>query len=140
MSMKPFDKKTTPWLGLWYHQDSHSFSSEVINLAALREFKGNVRLYMRKNKFWTKDSNRPNYVFSICDANSQRFVQDIEVIDDEWDREPYSKLYQRQDGYFDEEGNRYFSREEVRTIINGTVSDVKSGIYDPYDILPEDFV
>ena len=42
--------------------------------------------------------------------------------------------------YYAGTGERLYTREEVRTIINGTVRDVESGIHDPYDILPEDFV
>ena len=42
--------------------------------------------------------------------------------------------------YKDENGNRLFTYEEVRKIINGTVEDVKYGITDPYDIIPEDYI
>lgn len=37
-------------------------------------------------------------------------------------------------------GERTYTEEEVRKIINGTVRDVEYGITDPYDILPSDFV
>lgn len=42
--------------------------------------------------------------------------------------------------YYTEDGERLFTRYEVRKIINGTVADVEYGIHDPYDILPEDFI
>lgn len=46
-----------------------------------------------------------------------------------------------EDGFYkDENDERLYTRNEVRKIINGTVSDVEYGIHDPYDILPEDFV
>ena len=126
--LEPFDKKQTNWEGLWYHPEYNGYSSACINLAELRKFKGNVRLYIRKNKFFNKGENgRPNYHFCLKDADADVFhTLEIEGEEDQ--------------GYTDREGNRLFTMEEVRRIINGTVDDVKYGISDPYDILPEDFV
>lgn len=126
--LEPFDKKQTNWEGLWYHPEYGGFSSACINLADLRKFKGNVRLYIRKNKYFNKGENgRPNYHFCLKDADADVF-HTLEIEDEE------------DQGYTDREGNRLFTREEVRRIINGTFDDVKYGISDPYDILPEDFV
>ena len=132
-----FDKKTTGWLGLWYHNDSHSWSSAVIDLSAFKSFKGTARIYMRKNKYYEKDTNRPNYVFVICDSNSQRFVQEVEIQDDVWDREEWIKVYKRNDKFIDENDNRLFTREEVREVIRGVIRDVQCGYT---DLLPEDYV
>jgi hypothetical protein len=134
--METFEKKQTKWEGLWWHPEYNGFSSAVINLAKLKAFKGNVRMYVRKNKYFNGGENdRPNYLFCIKDANSDIFKEvDIE-------EEPKKCRYDsEQECYLDEEDNRLYTRDEVRTIINGTVSDVEYGIHDPYDILPEDFV
>lgn len=135
--LETFDKKTTGWIGLWYHNDSHSWSSAALNLSILKDFKGTVRIYMRKNKFYEKNSNRPNYILAISDSKAERFVQNLEVIDDEWDWEEWSKLYNRDGAYFDEKGNRFYSEDEAQTIINGVISDVKCGYT---DLIPEDYV
>ena len=50
------------------------------------------------------------------------------------------KPYKENGIYYTEDGERLYTGDEVRRIINGTVSDVEYGIHDPYDILPEDFV
>ena len=82
MALEVFDNKRTDWLGLWYHKESLSYSSQAINLSALRKFKGNIRLYVKKNKYYEKDSGRPNYVFIIADANGERFTEPSVVDDD----------------------------------------------------------
>lgn len=72
--LEAFDRKQTNWGGLWFHSEYNGFSSEVINLAELRKFKGKVRLYVRKNKFFNNGENgRPNYCFCLKDADSETF-------------------------------------------------------------------
>lgn len=87
--MKTFDAKQTTWEGLWYHPETHGYTSSVINLASLKQFKGTVRLYVRKNKYYNNGENgRPNYVFCIKDSHSETFTEP-DVIDDkrtgEWE-------------------------------------------------------
>lgn len=123
-----YDGKQTTWAGLWWHPEVNGFSSEVLNLATLRQFKGNVRLYMRKNKFFNSGENgRPNYCFSLRSTSAEK--------DEPWEVEDI-------EGYQDDDdsGERLYTREEVRRIINGTMDATLYGISDPYDILPEDFV
>ncbi len=68
------DGKTTNWEGLWWHPEYNGFSSAVISLSEIRKFKGNIRLYIRKNKYFNNGENgRPNYCFCIKDANSPVF-------------------------------------------------------------------
>lgn len=118
----PIERKTTKWEGLWWHPEYNGFSSRPLSLAGLRKFKGQVRLYVRKNKFFNNGENgRPNYNFCLKDADADVFTE-IEVVDD--DRESEERLY---------------TEDEVRTIINGVCRDVRSG-YDAYDLLPEDYV
>ena len=69
--LEPITGMKTKWEGLWWHPENMSFSSATISLADLRKFKGNVRLVVRKNRFYNNGMNgRPNYHFSLMDANS----------------------------------------------------------------------
>ena len=66
-----FDSKATTWEGLWYHPETLGYTSSAIDLSKLKQFKGSVRLYVRKNRFYNGGKNgRPNYVFCIKDARS----------------------------------------------------------------------
>ena len=108
--LEPIDGKQTKWLGLWWHPEYNGFSSTVLSLDDLRKFKGNVRLYVRKNKFYNNGENgRPNYCFTLRDANAEMFnlleVEDYEEKDD--------------DVYRDNEGNRLYTEEEVWQVIHG---------------------
>ena len=97
--LETFDRKQTNWEGLWWHKEYNGFSSSVLNLSELRKFKGKVRLYVRKNKFYNNGENgRPNYHFCLKDADSEIF-KTLEVEEDE-------------------EHERTFTRSEVQEIIN----------------------
>ena len=82
--LESFDNKQTKWEGLWWHPEYNGFSSTVIDLSAIRKFKGKVRLYVRKNKFYNGGENgRPNYCFTLKDANSDVFnLLEVEEDDD----------------------------------------------------------
>lgn len=133
--MEVIDRKQTDWIGLWWHPESNYFSSPVISLAELRKFKGNVRLIVRKNGFYNGGENgRPNYVFLLRDAKSENpFEIGVENIDDDGP-------YKSKEMYYTEKGDRLYTEDEVRRIINGTVAEVERGTHDPYDILPSDYV
>ena len=125
--LAPIDGKQTNWLGLWWHPEYNGFSSCVFSLADIRKFKGQVRLFVRKNKFFQGGKNgRPNYHFCIKDANSNIF-QNLEVEDDE-------------DTLQNENEERLYTDEEVRIIINGVFRDAQNGVTDPYDLSPSLYV
>lgn len=89
--LKTFDQKQTNWLGLWWHSEYGGFYSSVISLSELRKFKGNVRLCVRKNKYYNKgENNRPNYCFSFKEADADVFHV-LQVLDYD------GKLYTRND-------------------------------------------
>lgn len=136
--LQAIDGKTTNWEGLWWHPEYNGFSSAAISLSELRKFKGQVRLYVRKNKFFNNGENsRPNYNFCLRDADSSIF-RTLDVMETS-ENEPHP--YRGDDGnYYTEDGERLYTGDDARAIINGTFADVKYGISDPYDILPEDFV
>lgn len=123
--METMGEKQTKWEGLWWNPKYNGFSSSAISLAELRKFKGKVRLYVRKNKFYNNGENgRPNYHFCFKDVDSETFhileIEDECVLKDRY-------------------GKRLYTEREVRDIINGTASDIRYGL-DEYDILPKDFV
>lgn len=111
--LESIEKKQTNWLGLWWHPEYNGFSSEAIDLAQLRKFKGKVRLYVRKNKFYNNGENgRPNYNFCFKDADAEVF-KSFEVVDsDDEDDVPR-----------DREGNRLYTEDEVYQIIHGMESE-----------------
>lgn len=103
--LEPFEGKTTSWCGLWWHPEYCGFSSEAISLADIKKFKGKVRLYVRKNKFYNKGENgRPNYCFCLKDANAEVFHL-LEVKNDKDLQET-------------ERDERLFTYDEVQEIVN----------------------
>ena len=74
IKLEVIDGKQTSWEGLWWHPEYNGYSSATISLSELRKFKGNVRLYVRKNKYFNKGENkRPNYCFCLKDSKSEVF-------------------------------------------------------------------
>lgn len=83
-----FDGKCTKYQGLWYHPEQHAYTSTVFSMAGLRQFKGPVSLRIIKNRYYNGGENgRPNYLFSIRDANyadaRELEVEDIDEEDDD---------------------------------------------------------
>lgn len=133
--LEPFDHKQSNWVGLWYHPESGGYSSACISLADLRKFKGNVRVYMRKNKFYERGSNRPNYCFCIKDAHSSTFAE-IGVEDDTAER-----LYteeELQDAIRKATEDMY-TYSDLERVMNGAVEDGRRG-YGVGDVIVEDYI
>ena len=107
---------TTKWQGLWAQERAGFYAGKVIKKADIPKY---TRIVLRYNKFYEKDGNRPRFVY--CFADSEGYADKCVPIEYE-------------------EAERLFTREEVRQIISGTVDAVKSGVTDPFDILPEDFI
>lgn len=131
--LEAFEAMQTNWCGLWYHPENASYWSSALNLAQLRKFSGNVRIYMKKNKFYEKDGNRPNYCFCIKSCDSPTF-QTVEI---EPDESQYAYYDRECDLYRRENGDRLYTRDDVRRVISGAVRDAQSGYT---DLLPEDYV
>ena len=114
---QPYDGKQTTWAGLWWHPEVNGFSSEVLNLATIRQFKGNVRLYMRKNKFFNSGENgRPNYCFCLRSTSAEK--------DEPWEVE----------GMDAEPEERLYTRKEVQDLMNDVRDYVIDSISRWYDI------
>lgn len=133
--LEPFDKKFTKYQGLWYDSVGHCFKSAVINLAQIKQFKGNIVLRVVKNKYFEGGKNgRPNYLFSIIDAKSDKprsfEIDEIDEIDED---AVMDNLYEinGQCGVFvpmNGEINtdlceRLYTKAEVQKAINGAACD-----------------
>jgi hypothetical protein len=127
--LEVFENLQTGWNGLWYHPEVGGFSSGTINLSKLKKFKGTVKFYVRKNKLYKKDTNRPNYVFCIKDSNSPTFSElTIEEDEDAIEKSCYYDEDKR--CYYDEDGKRLYTREEVQYAINESAFDARNGCTD----------
>lgn len=73
MSLEVFDRKQTDYQGLWYHPEYHGYSSACLSLAKLKQFKGNVRMFVVKNRYYKQGGNQPNYLFRLMDSDSPIF-------------------------------------------------------------------
>lgn len=122
--METFEARQTEWTGLWWHPEYNGFSSAAVNLAELKKFKGNVRILMRKNRFFNNGENhRPNYLLCIKSASSPTFktltiTEDEDAVDDE---------------------PRLYTEEEVKRVMIGACEDGRRGL-DPYDLLISDYI
>lgn len=79
--LEPYENKKTSWMGLWYQPGRTYYTSASFSLADLRKFKGNIRFVLRKNKYFEKGTNRPNYVFMLVDASNEKYISP-EILDD----------------------------------------------------------
>ena len=119
--LEPIDGKCSTWQGLWWHPETNSFTSASLSLSDLRQYKGSVRLIVRKNKYFNGGENgRPNYNFCLRDVGQDGRPWEVEDIDDEYEE-------------------RLYTREEVERVKYGACMDGRRGLY-PGDILIEDFV
>lgn len=122
-----FENLQTGWIGLWYHPEVGGFSSGTINLSILKKFKGNVKFYVRKNKLYSKDTNRPNYVFCIKDSNSPTFSE----LTIEEDEDAKSCYFDEDNGcYYTGDDERLYTYEEVQYAINRATEDAERGYTD----------
>ena len=130
--LETIEGKQTNWCGLWWHPEYQGFSSGSIDLAQLRKFKGKVKLYVRKNKFFNKGENgRPNYCFCLKDSKSSIF-QTLEIEED-------SDKSCEDEHYYDKDGNRLYTYDEVQYAINCASEEGARG-YRWGDNLVEDFL
>ncbi len=120
----------TKWQGLWAQERQGFYAGQVIKKGDIPKY---TRIILRYNKFYEKGGNKPRFVY--CFADSEGYEDKCVPLELDEGR-PY-----KEDGvYYTEDGERLYTHDDARAIINGTVSDVEYGIHDPYDILPEDFV
>lgn len=126
---------TTKWMGLWAQERPAFYAGQVIKKSDIPKY---TRLILRFNKYYEKDSNRPKFVYCFADAEGYESKCVPLELDEDIDIDVARK---DEDGnYYTSEGERLYTREDARAIINGTFDAVEYGICDPYDILPEDFV
>lgn len=124
--LTPIDGKSTSWEGLWWHPENCAFSSAAIDLSDLRKFKGKVRLYVKKNKFYNRGENgRPNYIFCLRDARSDTFSAMV-VREGEDGGRPAAHI--DDDGHWHtDDGERLYTRSEVQHAVNCAAEDGAGG-------------
>ena len=59
------EKKSTSWEGLWWKADYQNFVSQPFPISDLKDLSGEVRLVVRKNKYYQQGKDYPNYNFSF---------------------------------------------------------------------------
>ena len=133
--LETFNGMQTTWEGLWYHPEYGGFSSASISLAQLKKFKGNVRVYVRKNKFFKQGTNRPNYNFCLKDSQSPTFTE-IDVEEDSC-----SHLYTEEElqEAIRKATEDMYTYDEVVRVMNGAAADGMRG-YGPGDNIVEDYL
>ena len=132
------EKHRTEWEGLWYRPEYHSYTSVVINLSQLREFKGDVRVIARKNRHHKNGENTPNMQFMICDTDYPA-TKYLELFEDEESEisDDYIKSIPSETRLGE---RKWYTEEEVYECIRGAVASANGGCTDPYDHLIGDFV
>lgn len=112
-SFKSKDKTTTAWEGLWWHPENGCFSSKTFDLTGLKQLKGSLKIFVKKNKYYNNGKNgRPNYLFSIT-AFDPGEAPDIKTDESE------IKVT-----------DRCFTYEEVQEIVDRIVHDIGRGELD----------
>lgn len=136
MKLEPIEGHYTKWMGLWWNPNTNHFASSAINLSDLRKFKGKVRIIVRKNKFYNGgENNRPNYCFSIRDANAESDAAfEVKEIEEK-------NRYDFTDTELEEICEKYslYTREQVERVKHGACRDGQSG-YSGGDLLIEDYI
>lgn len=143
MSLEVIDGKQTNWTGLWYHAEYGGFSSAAFDLSELKKFKGKVRLYVRKNKFYSRDTDRPNYNFCLKDAKSETF-DNIWVVEDGFEPDAVAqRIFEDKDDSEIAEiieralGVKLYTRDEAQIAVNGATRSALNGYTDN---LVEDYI
>jgi len=132
-------ERGTTGVGLWWHPDMFSFTSQAVNLSDLKRFKGAVRFYVRKNRFFNGGENgRPNYLLSIWGVDTSS-PKEVKVIDETSEKEERLTVILEDGKYYLEDGTRLFTRAEVETCIHGATEDGARG-YDAYDNIISDYI
>lgn len=76
------DRKSTGWSGLFWHPEYQYFSSELIPASVLKKLRGNVRLIVKKNKYYCQGKKElPNYNFTIKEMGSSSKEEEPDI---EW--------------------------------------------------------
>ena len=136
--------KRSKWFGLWNNQIGHYMISQPIQIDSIKEFteSDNFRLIIKKNKYYSKDSNKPYYCFAIGNcyesANNSITSYDMQYILEE------ANLLELDEDELVEKineitGIRLYTQDEVRKVKYGAAEDGKRG-YDGSDILIEDYI
>lgn len=130
MALKKFEGMQTEWGGLWYHPETRSYRSTTINLALLREFKGNVSLVVRHNWYFEKGSDKPKFIFALRDSKAQDSIE-LKARGVDW-----SPYYDYATGsYYTEDDEKLYTESEALSMLEQMKSDLMYG-ESPDDCVP----
>lgn len=85
------------WEGLWYHPESHSYTSSVFNVNSLRDYKGNFQIIARRNRLHKDGDNKPNMIFMVCGSDYPN-TKDLEF-EEPIEESPKERLYTEDEVY-----------------------------------------
>ena len=103
----------TKWMGLWAQERQGFYAGQVIKKGDIPKY---TRIILRYNKFYEKDGNRPRFVY--CFADSEGYESKCAQIEID------EKACYEDDGVFYQgNGNRLYTEEEVYQIIHGMEED-----------------
>ncbi len=117
--------KQTKWEGLWWHPENQQFTSKPLSPESLSGFRGDIRLIVKKNKYYQSGKNgRPNYNFTI------REVAPGKTQNAETKEEHDLTWYQNRVRELEAEISTMYSKDQVQQVINRALEDGKQGFSD----------
>lgn len=102
-------RMNTKWQGLWAQERTGFYAGQVIKKADIPKY---TRIVLRYNKYYEKDGNRPRFVYCFADSEGYQSKCKELRLDD-------NQPYKDDDCYYDGEGNRLYTSDEVYRIIHG---------------------
>lgn len=110
VTLQKFEGMQNEWMGIWRNEGYNGYVSQTFSLDVFKQFKGNVKFYLRKNRYYTKDSSRPYFVLCVKECKSPVF-NELRVKTDA----SYARI-----GHDDDEivTGMVFSHSDIQSLIN----------------------
>lgn len=71
MAKPSFDGRQTDSMGMWWNEDWHAWQTSAFRISDRQGFKGSVRILVRRNRFYKKDTNRPYFTVQIVSSRCE---------------------------------------------------------------------
>ena len=115
------NSERTNWNGLWKNREG-VYSGQII---AKKDIPPYSRLIIRYNKFYKKDSNLPRFVFCFANGEASKAITMERKSTDIW-----AEYDEDTDAFYDNEGNRLYTYNDVQKAIDGATRDAQNGYTD----------
>lgn len=109
----------TDWVGLWEQDQPDKFKSKVFNKS---DIPPHARMWMCKNRGWTKGSNRPKWVICFITGDTNGEVKTIDKHE--------KSVFEDDGNYYTQDGERLYTHSEVQRAINLASEDGARGYTD----------